>query len=52
MAENYGFEGKIGRTLAESEAWFPTPAHPGPDAPNVILVLLDDTGFAHGLLRF
>ncbi len=46
MAENYGFEGTIGRTLAESEPWFATPAHPGPDAPNVILVLLDDTGFA------
>ena len=40
------FEGKIGRTLEDSEAWFPEPPHPGEDAPNVIFVLLDDTGFA------
>jgi arylsulfatase len=46
MATKYGFEGKIGRTLADSEPWFSTPAHPGEDAPNVIVVLLDDTGFA------
>ena len=46
MAQKYGFEGKIGRTVAESEAWFSTPPHPADDAPNVIVVLLDDTGFA------
>ena len=46
MAQKYGFEGKIGRTVAESEAWFPTPPPPADDAPNVIIVLLDDTGFA------
>ncbi len=40
------FGGRIGRTLAESEAWFEEPAHPGEDAPNVVVVLLDDTGFA------
>ncbi len=40
------FEGKIGRTLADSEAWFPEAPHPGEDAPNVVIVLLDDTGFA------
>ena len=40
------FEGKIGRTLADSEPWFPEAPHPGEDAPNVIIVLLDDTGFA------
>lgn len=40
------FEGDIGRTVAESEAWFNDPSHPGDDAPNVVLVLLDDTGFA------
>lgn len=40
------FEGTIGRTVAESEAWFDEPPHPGSDAPNVVLVLLDDTGFA------
>lgn len=40
------FEGHIGRTQAESTPWWPTPPHPGEDAPNVVLVLLDDLGFA------
>lgn len=40
------FEGTIGRTLADSEAWFDEPPHPGESAPNVVMVLLDDTGFA------
>ena len=37
---------RIGRTLADSEPWFDDPPHPGDAAPNVMLVLLDDTGFA------
>ena len=37
---------RIGRTLAESEPWFDEPPHPGDAAPNVVVVLLDDTGFA------
>ena len=40
------FEGRIGRTLAESEAWFDEPPHPEDGAPNVVVVLLDDTGYA------
>ena len=40
------FTGKIGTTLAESEPAFEVPAHPGEDAPNVVMILLDDTGFA------
>jgi arylsulfatase len=40
------FAGRIGRTLADSEPWFEEPPHPGEDAPNVVIVLLDDTGFA------
>ena len=40
------FEGQIGRTVADSEPWFDEPPHPGEDAPNVVIVLLDDTGFA------
>jgi len=41
------FHGVIGRTQAESTPWWPTPAHPDPGAPNVVLILLDDTGFSH-----
>ncbi len=37
----------IGRTAAESRPWWPTPVLPPEDAPNVIIILLDDTGFAH-----
>ncbi len=40
------FEGTIGRTAAESEPFFDEPPHPGEAAPNVVVVLLDDTGFA------
>jgi len=41
-----GFKGTIGRTLADSQPHFAEPPHPGDDAPNVVIVLLDDTGFA------
>jgi arylsulfatase len=41
------FDGVINQTQAESSPWWPTPAHPGEDAPNVVLILLDDTGFSH-----
>ncbi len=41
-----GFEGTIGRTLADSTPHFVEPPHPGTDAPNVVIVLMDDTGFA------
>jgi arylsulfatase A-like enzyme len=40
------FGGHIGRTESESTPWWPSPPHPGEDAPNVVVVLLDDTGFA------
>jgi len=40
------FQGTVGRTLADSEAHFADPPHPGQDAPNVVVVLLDDNGFA------
>ena len=46
MKDYEGFEGVIERTQAESTPWWPTPAHPGDQAPNVVVMLLDDTGFA------
>jgi len=41
------FDGVINRTQADSTPWWPTPAHPGEDVPNVVVILLDDTGFSH-----
>jgi arylsulfatase A-like enzyme len=46
MARPARFEGRIGRTVADSEPWYDEAPHPGPTAPNVVVVLLDDTGFA------
>ncbi|HEX4903741.1 MAG TPA: arylsulfatase [Acidimicrobiales bacterium] len=40
------FDGRIGRTVVESEPWFDEPPHPGESSPDVVVVLLDDTGFA------
>ncbi len=41
------FRGKIGRTVAESEPWWPEVEIPPPETPNVLVILLDDTGIAH-----
>ncbi len=41
------FDGIVGRTREESQPWWPTPPHPGPDAPDVVVILLDDVGFSH-----
>ncbi len=46
MSRPSRFEGTIGRTVAESTPYFDEPPHPGDDAPDVVVVLLDDTGFA------
>ncbi len=41
------FKGRIGPTAKQSEPWWPDrPAAPA-EAPNVVVVVLDDTGFAH-----
>jgi arylsulfatase len=40
------FGGKIARSYQESEEWWPAPVEPPESAPNVIIFLLDDTGFA------
>ncbi len=39
------FKGKIARSYEESEEWWPTDPTPPEGAPNVIVFLLDDTGF-------
>ena len=40
------FPGVIGRTVAESSPWWPEPPA-GTGGPNVVMIVLDDTGFAH-----
>ncbi len=41
------FKGKIARSYQDSKEWWPKPVTPPKDAPNVIIFLLDDVGFAH-----
>ena len=41
------FQGRIGRTVKESEPWWPQPPTAPAGAPNVVVIVLDDTGFAH-----
>ena len=41
------FDGVIAPTQAESRPWWPEAPHPGEDAPDVVVILLDDTGFSH-----
>jgi arylsulfatase A-like enzyme len=45
-APYFGFEGRVGRTMAGSENHWPSPPAPPPGAPNVIFVLVDDVGFS------
>jgi arylsulfatase A-like enzyme len=40
------FQGHIGRYHWESEPWWPPEPAPPPGAPNVVIVVLDDVGFA------
>jgi len=46
--KQYGqvFKGKIGKTYAESREWYPEVSRPKPNTANVLIILLDDTGFA------
>ena len=41
------FPGRLGRTIAESEAAWPAPQRAKAGAPNVLYVVIDDTGFGH-----
>jgi arylsulfatase len=47
--KKYGqeFEGKIAESYEESEEWWPTTPKPPAGTPNVVILLLDDTGFGH-----
>jgi arylsulfatase A-like enzyme len=40
------FQGRIGRTAAESQPWWPPEPRPATSAPNVVVVVFDDVGFA------
>ena len=40
------FQGTIGRYHWESKPWWPEPRRAPADAPNVVLIVLDDVGFA------
>ncbi len=40
------FQGKIGNDWRDSEPWWPPTPTPPENAPNVVLVVLDDVGFA------
>ncbi|MFI6477903.1 arylsulfatase [Nonomuraea sp. NPDC050663] len=41
-----GFQGRVGRTIAGSESWWPERPVAPAGAPNVVVVLVDDVGFA------
>lgn len=41
------FKGKVGKTLAESEEYWPEPVRPPEGAPNVLVWLIDDMGYGH-----
>ncbi len=44
MGQQFG--GRIGRDWRDSEPWWPPEPAPPPGAPNVVLVVLDDVGYA------
>ena len=44
---NQTFHGVIAREVSDSTPWWPEPNVPAASAPNVLVALLDDTGFAH-----
>ena len=46
MTERSNFQGTIDRYHRDSTPWWPERRHPGAQAPNVVVVLLDDLGFA------
>ena len=41
-----GFGGKVGRVFATSESWWPDRPVPPENAPNIVIILCDDLGYA------
>ena len=41
-----GFRGRVERTRAESEPWWPTPTGARKGAPNIVIVYMDDMGYS------
>ncbi|MEE9414488.1 MAG: arylsulfatase [Acidimicrobiales bacterium] len=41
-----GFQGRVKQTLDDSTPWWAPRPEPGPDAPNVVVILCDDLGFS------
>jgi arylsulfatase A-like enzyme len=46
MSADETFKGSIGRTIADSTPWWPTPNLPPAGSPDVIMVVFDDVGFS------
>jgi arylsulfatase len=44
-AQQVPYQGKVGKTLADSTEWWPDPVTPKTGSPNVVWILLDDVGF-------
>ena len=46
MDNDLDFGGIVGRTWRESTPWWPRPAQPPANAPNIVSIVLDDVGFS------
>lgn len=46
-AEEEAFKGKIGKTLADSQEYWPEPKKAPKGAPNILVWLIDDMGYGH-----
>jgi arylsulfatase len=41
-----GFRGKVGKSFKDSQPWWPTPVQAPKGTPNILIVVVDDMGFA------